>query len=1112
MLRCLCRTDAWKAGLTLLGLFCMAAVGHAQELPVQVRRIGLEQGLPSLVITSLAEDQQGLLWIGSIAGLARFDGSAITVFGDEKTGPSAFPYGTVRDVIVTRDDAVWAAVDGGGVAVVDGNRTGISTYRANPDSDTDLPSNRVTALMEDSRGRVWTGMHDGLVAVLDRDTHAFTAVQLVPENIPSGVDYAVWSFAEGPDGRVWVGTGGATVHVVDPDTFESMQVPLHFDPEGATTRIRALIFLPGGELWIGSFGAGIIRMDPRTFAFRPLTTAGSRGHVLSSNDVRALALGPNGAVWAATYGGGVNRIDPSTGRVDWIRDQFGDPRTSEVLPAREGSFWVGSWGGGLSMLSATPSAFLNFAPGMRSGLEGRDVTAIVPALDGRSVWITTYDDALHHLDLETLRVEPSPVQPFQKRAGSPQLMRVLETRDGSLFVGSLKGGVEVLAPGADTFEPLAGDFGGGADITALHQDAGGRVWIGTRAGLGVVDAPGQAGLAVTLDFVERNPSVRSITSTEDGTLLVATTAGVAGIDSSTQTGRWLFRGEQLSIGATTTPPLFRAMAVGPDGAIWMGFEGGGLVTIESTESLLTGPPPRFRIGVGGDLLPSTIVQGLQFDREGMLWVSTSGGLARLDPRAHTVRSFFRTDGLVSDAWSSESIALVGEMLLVGSRHGFTTFDARKLPPEGDPPTVVATGVRRVVGSDVSFDPLPGIDVTIPWGRGTLLFDFSVVDLQVTEPSTYEYSLGGEDAWTPLGSNRTVAFASDRPGTYDLVARARTARGQLALESRPIRIVVVPPWWMTVWGRVLIVGLFLGSVYGFNRFRTARMRGHTLALLREVKERKRAESDRDLYEEQFRQAQKLEAVGKLTGGLAHDFNNILTVIQGSLELLAEDRPEDEEVQRRTEDALHAANQASVLTRGLLSFSRKQVLRPSSIDLVVVAERLEGLLRPTLGEIYDLTMSIPADVWALSADSAHLESAVLNLVLNARDAQPDGGVIALQAANRTLTEAEARDLDLEGAEGLFTHSSRRDLVAFSVSDQGTGMDADTRTRALDPFFTTKGVGKGSGLGLSMVYGFVRQSAGLFTLESAPGEGTTITVYFPRELASAPVAGVPTSPPAE
>ena len=202
-----------------------------------------------------------------------------------------------------------------------------------------------------------------------------------------------------------------------------------------------------------------------------------------------------------------------------------------------------------------------------------------------------------------------------------------------------------------------------------------------------------------------------------------------------------------------------------------------------------------------------------------------------------------------------------------------------------------------------------------------------------------------------------------------------------------------------------------------------------------------------------------------------------------------------MQRRTRDALHATKQAASLTRRLLSFSRKQVLRPSLIDIGGVTSRLGDLLRPSLGEAYDLQISVPEGAWDIWADASHLESALLNLIINARDAQPRGGVIELEAANTTLTETQARELDLEGAEDLFVSAGPRDFVMLTVRDEGEGMNEEVRSRALDPFFTTKEVGKGSGLGLSMVYGFVRQSSGLLALKSVAGVGTEVTVLFPR-----------------
>ena len=241
------------------------------------------------------------------------------------------------------------------------------------------------------------------------------------------------------------------------------------------------------------------------------------------------------------------------------------------------------------------------------------------------------------------------------------------------------------------------------------------------------------------------------------------------------------------------------------------------------------------------------------------------------------------------------------------------------------------------------------------------------------------------------------------------------------------------------------------------------------------------------QDQLRQAQKMEAVGQLTGGLAHDFNNLLTAISGSLELIQTRirQGKVESVDRYVNMAQQAAKRAAALTHRLLAFSRRQTLdpRPTAINRLIAS--LDDLLRRSVGPGIEIEIVGAGGLWTTSVDPNQLENALLNLCINARDAMPEGGRITIETANKWLDDTAARERDLPPGQ----------YVSLCVTDTGTGMTAETIERAFDPFFTTKPLGEGTGLGLSMIYGFVRQSGGQVRIYSELGQGTTMCLYLPR-----------------
>jgi signal transduction histidine kinase/DNA-binding response OmpR family regulator len=241
------------------------------------------------------------------------------------------------------------------------------------------------------------------------------------------------------------------------------------------------------------------------------------------------------------------------------------------------------------------------------------------------------------------------------------------------------------------------------------------------------------------------------------------------------------------------------------------------------------------------------------------------------------------------------------------------------------------------------------------------------------------------------------------------------------------------------------------------------------------------------EEALRQAQKMEAVGQLTGGVAHDFNNLLTVIIGGLDtILRADAAQDPRIQRAADMALQGAQRAANLTTRLLAFSRRQPLQPTPLDLNHLVRDMSDLLHRSLGEQVELEGVLSPQLWTAEADQNQLESAILNLAVNARDAMPGGGKLTIETANTVLDESYTL-VDAEVIPGEY--------VMLSISDTGSGMPRQVMDRAFEPFFTTKTVGRGTGLGLSMVYGFVKQSGGHVTISSQEKRGTTVRLYFPR-----------------
>jgi signal transduction histidine kinase len=316
------------------------------------------------------------------------------------------------------------------------------------------------------------------------------------------------------------------------------------------------------------------------------------------------------------------------------------------------------------------------------------------------------------------------------------------------------------------------------------------------------------------------------------------------------------------------------------------------------------------------------------------------------------------------------------------------------------------------------------------------------------------------------------------------------RRRYAVQTAPSRSYLEAHRRWQSWG-VLVAGVFgtglLGALLMLGTGYARRIQTVVVARTRDLAETNRRLQleieDRQQAEAALRQAQRMEAIGRLTGGVAHDFNNLLTVVSGNAELLREEAADDRAV-RRASAILRAAERGERLTRQLLAFSRRQTPQPEAVALAVRMRELADMVTRSLRADIELAFDMQPGLWPVAVDPAELERALLNIAANARDAMPKGGKLHIVARNRTCAAANPGDFGVTG-----------EFVELTLSDTGVGMTPEVAARAFEPYYTTKAVGVGSGLGLFQVYGFARESGGAAAIESAPGQGTTVTLLLPR-----------------
>ncbi|WP_336486707.1 CHASE3 domain-containing protein [Methylobacterium nigriterrae] len=422
----------------------------------------------------------------------------------------------------------------------------------------------------------------------------------------------------------------------------------------------------------------------------------------------------------------------------------------------------------------------------------------------------------------------------------------------------------------------------------------------------------------------------------------------------------------------------------------------------------------------------------------------------------------------------------------GQRGYLLTGDETYLAPFSEAAPRLETGLRRVEAS-VSADP--GIIETVRELRSAATDKVAELrrTIELREAGQPEASI----AVVRAGDGKRLM---DR--VRDLVAKLQ-AETNRALEERQHRAASTARLLqLSVAGAALLALALAAYTIVDARARTRRLATAHNALRASHDTLVATIASRDELEDQLRQSQKMEAMGQLTGGLAHDFNNMLAIIMGNLNLLKRRLGRGEtRVETFIDQALQGGERAATLTHRLLAFGRKQPLMPEPVDCNRLVPGMSELLRRTLGEAVRVETVLAGGLWMTRADANQLENAIVNLAINARDAMAASGRLTIETGNAHLDDGYA-------AENLGVPPGQYVLIA--VTDTGTGMPPEVVSRAFDPFFTTKQVGQGTGLGLSQVYGFVKQSGGHVKIYSEPGRGTTVKIYLPRHTGTVPSAG--------
>ncbi len=1134
---CSCRPEGRRRRvrpLAALGLLAaLAGVRPLAGQDVLFAHIGTGEGLASEWVLDIAQDRTGFMWFGTTNGLNRFDGRRMRVYRFRLDDPSSLPSNRVDAVHVDRAGTLWIGTSSG-VSRYDPARDAFTNFLV--EDSLPLPDRiGVSTILDDGAGGLWLGTMRGAYRFDPKTGHLWQ----VPLPWTGGTTDQALVLLQDDRGHVWFGSRRQGLADYDPRT-RRFRIYANLPGQAGSfpsNDIRDAVQEPGGPLWIATADAGLVRLDPRTGAFQDFRHDPAQPNGPAADRILRLQPDGHGGLWLGTETDGVDYRDPA-GRFHHYRPRALPGRPGDIVgldfPAlfidRTGMLWAGSASAGLSRSLRSSAAIQAYLPiwGDSTTLASPSVLGFAEAPDGK-LWIANGLGGLSEFDADTRRFRAHNAQP------ALNVLAVAADPDGSAWVGTWMGGLGHYDPRTGTFRMynMQNSAIPGPNIFAVLVDRNRLVWAGTAA-RGLFSLDPRTGKVETYRIADEGQpqwQIWLIRQLQDGRLALGTLAhGLVLIDP--RTGRrtsYLSSPDANSISSNDVRGLLET----EPGVLWLG-TGAGLDRLD----LRTGTFTHFREADG---LPSGLVCGLARDRTGTLWISSDRGVYRFDPRTRAVLGFGPEDGLQGRQFNPRSYLQARDgTLYFGGNRGFNAIRPELLALNPYRPPVVLTGLRlanRVVQPGAAGSPLRrGIEETrhlvLEHGQSAITLEFAALDFNAPDRNQYAYRLEGfDDRWTNAGTRGAATFTGLAPGDYVFRVRGSNGDGVWNEAGTSLRITIRPAFWQTWWFRVLVALLLVGA--GLLALRIVRARQQRLAAinrqLEAAAERDRERqrelqgqvldilsgmrrfatgettplpvhgdeairelrgginrilADRRQAEAELRESQKMDAVGRLAGVVAHDFNNLLTVMQGSTVLALEALPRSHGGRRELEEVSRATERAGSLTRQLLAFSRKQVLQPRALSLNTVVRDLSRMLRRSTGEDVDFRLQLEDDVGWVYADPGQLEQALLNLVVNAREAMPRGGAL-------TIATRRANPAELSEQPGW----SGGPYVALSVSDTGIGIPPGVKEHIFEPFFTTKEAGHATGLGLSTVYGTVKQSGGFVHVDTAPGRGSTFTLYVPR-----------------
>jgi len=1070
----------------------------------EFRSLSIENGLSQNTVISICQDKYGYIWFGTQYGLNKYNGKEFKVFRHSNKYSSSLISSNVRRIIETSDGELWIGTNNGGLSRFIREDESFENFTYDKDNESSLSGIDVFALIEDRKKNIWVGTLGSGLNKFNRKTGKFKRYKYNPEDSDSLSSNFVRDIFEDSEGIIWVGNnlGGLNRYNPKTDSFDrfcysesgnfnddSIMVIYEITPQLLIIgtdgdgikifdkskggykkisdemlpeylkngRIRDFYMDERGFLWIATFGNGLVTLNPGKHKNRNIINYKSDGlnsRSLNNDKVLDIYMIKEGLLLFGTSGGGVNILDFEMSFFKNYRSYFLDNNIISLKNARcisedkKGRVYIGSDGNGLNIISEKgKNKLLKFG-------ENRVYSLCIDSFE--NLWVGTYGNGLFSLSKD-FKNKVSYYNVNKNGFMNGKFVRVIfEDRDKTLWFGTRDQGVYRFNRNLKNFKRYVHKKGEKYGInhnfvTSIIDGEKNQIFIGTWSGVNRFDK-------IEEKFYKYRIKLKGI------------------------------RGKVINV---------LTLLYDKDGILWIGTWGNGLIKYDPDKktSKLFNEDEGFQNNVIYGILEENT------DNESsILWISTNKGIVRFDTKNESSKVFDISTGIQSNEFNSGAYFKNknGDMYF-GGIDGVTKFNPVNIKNNAYSPKILITDIA-VFNKRKKFSvPVEDInEVSFNYDENYFMIKFIQTSYRSSNRNSYMYKLEGFDKdWVKSGKRNNASYTNLEAGEYTFMVKGFNNDGVQSNEITKLKIIIIPAFWQTLWFKLLIVILFVILLILLFFFKTKKFY-HEKKMLREVndklnkeiEERRKLEEERAILHKRLIQSEKMEVLGTLAGGVAHDLNNILGAIVSYPDLLLMKLPKDSPLRKPVLAIQQSGKKAAAVVNDLLTLARsgvqtKKVLNLNDIIVALInSPELESIKKNN--PLVDISLNLDENLNNIMGSDIHILKSLLNLMLNSFEAIKNEGKILISTLNIKINKSCKLSGSLLKA---------GDYAVFRILDNGEGIEEEDINRIFEPFYTKKKMGRsGTGLGMAIVLNMVSNHKGELDIWSEKGVGTSIDIYLP------------------